>query len=85
VLRHCAHVTSEGVERFRRDRDLSDQAVIDLVNRGLIKDTRPYAARGREADDALIVNRWDVSSLGEQFLRFISRVASATVEFMPGC
>ncbi len=74
VLRHCAHVTSEGVEHFRRDRDLSDQAVIDLLNRGLIKDTRPYAARGRETDDALIVNRWDVSRLGEQFLRFISPV-----------
>ena len=74
VLRLCANVTSEGVERLRRDRDMSDQAVIDLVNRGLIKDTRPYVARGRESGEALIVSRWDVSSLGEQFLRFISPV-----------
>jgi hypothetical protein len=72
VLRHCAHPTSEGVERFRRDRDLSDQAIIDLLNRGLIKDTRAYAARGRDSFEALVVDRWDVSPLGEQFLRFIS-------------
>jgi hypothetical protein len=74
VLRHCAHETSEAVERFRRDRDLSDQAVIDLVNRGLIKDTRAYAARGRDSEEALIINRWDVSSLGDLFLWFISPV-----------
>ena len=41
VLRHCAHPTAEAVELFRRDRDLSDQAIIDLLNRGLVADTRP--------------------------------------------
>jgi hypothetical protein len=72
VLRNCAHPTPECIERFRRDRDLSDQVIIDLLSRGLIKDTRPYAARGRDSVEALVVNRWDVSPLGEQFLRFIS-------------
>lgn len=74
VLRHCAGRSTESVERFRRDRDLSDQAIIDLLNRGLIKDTRPYAARGRDSFEALIVHHWDVSPLGEQFLRFISPI-----------
>jgi hypothetical protein len=72
MLRHCAHPTSLGVERFRRDRDLSDQAIIDLLSRGLIKDTRAYAARGRDSVEALVVDRWDVSELGQQFLQFIS-------------
>jgi hypothetical protein len=72
VLRHCAHPTPEGVERFRRDRDLSDQVIVDLLSRGLIKDTRPYAARGRDSVEALVINRWDISTLGEKFLRFIS-------------
>jgi hypothetical protein len=74
VLRLCEHPTSAGVERFRNDRDLSDQAIIDLLNCGLIKDTRAYAARGRDSDDALIVNRWDISNLGQQFLVFVSKV-----------
>jgi hypothetical protein len=74
VLRCCEHPTSAGVERFRNDRDLSDQAIIDLLNRGLIKDTRAYAARGRDSDDALIVNRWDISNLGQQFLTFVSKI-----------
>ena len=72
ILKHCGNPTSQEVERFRRDRDLSDQAIIDLLSRGLIKDTRAYAARGRDSVEALVVNRWDVSALGEQFLQFIS-------------
>jgi len=71
ALRHCAHPTAEDTELFRRERDLSDQAITDLLNRGLIKDTRPYAARGRDSDEALIVHQWDVSTLGEKFLAFI--------------
>lgn len=74
VLRHCANQTSAGVEKFRKDSDLSDQAIMDLLNRGLIKDTRAYAARGRDTGEALIINQWDVSSLGKQFLTFISKV-----------
>jgi hypothetical protein len=74
VLRCCERPTSAGVERFRNDRDLSDQAIIDLLNRGLIKDTRAYAARGRDSDDALIVNRWDISNLGQRFLAFVSKI-----------
>jgi hypothetical protein len=34
--------------------DLTDQAVTDLNSRGMIKDTRPYAARGRDAAMPLI-------------------------------
>jgi hypothetical protein len=75
VLRHCATVTSDGIERLRKDRDLSDVAVTDLVARGLLKDSRAYAARGRDTPDALIVDRWDVTNLGKQFLAFISKVA----------
>jgi hypothetical protein len=71
VLRHCAHPIAEAVELFRRDRDLSDQAIIDFLNRGLIADTRPYAARGRDSIDALVVIQWDVTTLGRGFLEFI--------------
>ena len=28
-------------------------------------DTRPYAARGRDSNDALVVNPWNVTTLGE--------------------
>lgn len=45
---------------------------MDLLSRGLIRDTRPYAARNRESDDALVINDWDVSSLGKQFLDLVS-------------
>jgi hypothetical protein len=72
VLKYCASRTPEALERFRRDRELSDQAILDLLNRGLIADTRPYAARGRDSSDALVVNHWDVSSLGKKFLDFIT-------------
>ena len=74
VLRHCANVTPDGRDRLRKDRDLSDVAVTDLVARGLLKDTRAYTARGRDTIDALIVDRWDVTNLGKQFLTFISKV-----------
>jgi hypothetical protein len=62
------------LEKFRRDSDLSDQAIIDLLARGLIRDTRPYSARGRDEGEALIIHRWDISNLGKQFLQFISKV-----------
>lgn len=73
VLRACASITAQERDALRRQRDLSDQAIVDLVNRGLIRDTRPYAARNRDSHEALIIERWDVSNLGRQFLDFISR------------
>jgi hypothetical protein len=53
------------------ERDLTDQVVIDLNTRGLIKDPRTYTARGRETSDALVAVVWEVSSLGKQFLDFV--------------
>ena len=73
VLRACVSLTVEEREALRRERDVSDQAIIDLVNCGLIRDTRPYAARNRDSHEALIIERWDISNLGRQFLQFISR------------
>ncbi len=58
-------------ERLRRQRDLSDQAVRDLSNRGLIKDTRPIAARAGESNESLVIYAWEVTSLGKRFLDFI--------------
>jgi len=55
--------------------DLSNQVVQDLDNRGLLKDGRPYAARGRYYDD-LLSCPWDVSLLGKQFLEFIKAPAT---------
>lgn len=51
--------------------DLVDQAVTDLNSRGMIKDTRAYAARGRDTSDPLINSQWDITPMGEQFLAFI--------------
>jgi glycine/serine hydroxymethyltransferase len=51
--------------------DLIDQAVTDLNSRGMIKDTRPYAARDRDAEMPLINCQWDISAMGKQFLAFI--------------
>jgi hypothetical protein len=60
------------LERFRKERYASDQSTMDLLNRGLIRDTRPYAARVGDSDDSLVINDWEVSSLGKQFLDLIS-------------
>jgi hypothetical protein len=55
----------------RRERAFSDQLINDLNNRGLLKDGRAYAARGRD-DSALIDGSWEVSAMGKQFLQFIA-------------
>ncbi len=64
-----AHSRSELSNR----RTLSDPVVMDLDNRGLIKDTRPYVARGRESDQSLVSYSWPLSDLGRKFLSFISK------------
>jgi uncharacterized membrane protein len=74
VLRHCVNPAGPTLEKFRRDHDLSDQAIVDLLARGLIRDTRSIAARGRDDGEALIIHHWEISNLGKQFLRFISKV-----------
>ncbi|HKI00093.1 MAG TPA: hypothetical protein VJ999_13380 [Candidatus Sulfotelmatobacter sp.] len=54
-------------------RIITDPFVMDLNNRGLIKDSRPLAARGRESDTALVSYEWSLSDLGRGFLAFISK------------
>lgn len=52
--------------------EVSDQAVRDLRDRGLLRDTRSYAARDRDLPvGSLITEPWEATSLGEQFLAFI--------------
>lgn len=58
--------------QFTGNRQIDDQIVNALVQRGLIEDTRPFAARGRPTDDPLTNYQWNVTWLGDQFLRFIS-------------
>lgn len=60
------------MDGFRSQRDITDQMVNDLSGRGLIQDTRPYAARGRLTDEPLFTFGWTVTNLGAQFLKFIS-------------
>jgi len=71
VLVHFQNKDRANVARFRSQRDLTDLAVSDLRDRGLLRDTRPYAARERESPEALIIYDWEVSQLGKQFLEFI--------------
>jgi len=56
---------------FRRQRDLSDQVICDLRDRGLLQDTRPYAARNRDDSESLVYYDWEVTTIGKQFLDFI--------------
>ena len=72
VLRACVSLTFQERDALRRERELSDQAIVDLLSRGLIRDTRPYVARNRDSHEALIIERWEVSDLGRKFLSFIS-------------
>lgn len=60
------------LEALRRQRDVSDQAVRDLRDRGLVNDTRPYVARNRDTNDALVMEPWELSNFGRQFLAFIT-------------
>jgi len=67
-------ITAVERDRFSFDRILTDQVIMDLLARGLISDTRPYVARGREDPSySLITYRWDVTGLGKEFVRFMSR------------
>jgi hypothetical protein len=56
---------------FQKQRDLTDQVVCDLRDRGLLRDTRPFAARDRDSPEALVIYDWEVTNLGRQFLEFI--------------
>jgi len=71
ILAFFQHPDNTARDEFRRQRDLTDQVVRDLNDRGLINDTRPYAARNRDDSESLIYHQWDVTNLGNQFLAFV--------------
>lgn len=52
---------------------LTNLMVEELTRNGLLRDERPYAARGRDTGESLLTFGWTLSPLGSQFLRFISR------------
>ncbi len=53
-------------------RALTDPMIIELASRGILNDPRPYVARTRESVDSLTVQDWTLSSLGKEFLLFVS-------------
>ncbi len=57
---------------FIEQREMTDQMVLGLARNGLIDDTRPYAARGRDTGESLLTFGWTISKLGKWFLAFIS-------------
>jgi hypothetical protein len=79
ILDFFQHPDNTARDEFRRQRDLTDQVVRDLNDRGLINDTRPYAARNRDDSESLIYYQWDVTNLGNQFLAFVKLPEAAKV------
>jgi len=71
VLRYFQSRDQATLGRFREQEDLSNQAVRDLHDSGLLDDTRPYIARNRDMPDALVCYNWEVTTLGKHFLEFI--------------
>lgn len=72
ILRFFYQRDATVLEQMRGQRDLTDQVVHDLDDRGLIQDTRPYIARNRDSSEALVYHQWSVTNLGKQFLAFIT-------------
>lgn len=71
VLRHFQSRDQANLARFGQQQDLTDQAVRDLHDSGLLRDTRPYVARNRDMDEALVFYNWEVTNIGKQFLELI--------------
>ena len=69
---------SSAIQRLRDARAVTDVMVNELARNGLIEDNRPYAARGRDSGDSLLISDWTLSKLGSQFIEFISSPAKAT-------
>ncbi len=57
---------------LRQRRALIDPMVLDLNDRGLLNDPRPYVARTRESPDSLIQQGWTLTKLGNELLSFIA-------------
>lgn len=60
------------IQELRERQGLTDPMVIDLNDRGLLVDPRPYVTRTRESTDSLTLQSWTLSSLGNEFLLFIA-------------
>lgn len=58
---------------IREETALTNLMVEELARDGLLRDQRPYAARGRDTGESLLTFGWTLSPLGSQFLQFISR------------
>jgi hypothetical protein len=71
ALDYLNNRTPELGAKLSSDQNLIDQAVTDLDSRGMIRDTRPYVARGRDTGQPLLNEPWEMSGMGKQFLRFI--------------
>jgi hypothetical protein len=71
MLKHFQGRDRTGVAGFREQRDLTDLVIRDLREKGLLRDTRPYAAQNRDSPEALVIYDWEVTNLGRQFLEFI--------------
>ena len=65
------------IQGLRDARAVTDVMVNDLARDGLIEDHRPYAARGRDSGESLLISDWTLSKLGSQFIDFISSRAQA--------
>lgn len=57
---------------------LSNQAMMDLISRGLLQDLRAYEARGRDSSQPLLGQRFQISQMGRSFVGFISDADTAT-------
>jgi hypothetical protein len=61
---------------LRDRRQLTDPMVLDLNDRGLLVDPRPYVARTRESTESLTQAGWTLSPMGNDFLLFIALPAA---------
>ena len=68
---------SSAIQRLRDARAVTDLMVNELARDGLLEDHRPYAARGRDSGESLLIADWTLSKLGSQFIEFISSRAQA--------
>jgi hypothetical protein len=65
-------LNSSAIQHLRDTRAVTDVMVNELARDGLIEDQRPYAARGRDSGESLLISDWTLSKLGAQFIEFIS-------------
>ncbi len=59
--------------RLKVENELSNQALQDLNNSGLLKDGRPFTARNRDYPNLLTSGTWEISPIGRKFLNFITK------------